>query len=349
MDFKTVVLQEEPLAVVILDQALLPHETKYTALTSIEAVWQAIKDLQVRGAPAIGIAAAMGFFVHMSGKSHLPHEAFFDEADRARGYLCSARPTAVNLEWAVKRMTDTALRHKALPVSAIVQALGDEARTIYDEDLAVCRAIGMHGSTLIEPGMGILTHCNAGALATAAYGTALAPLYYAHRAGIKLKVFADETRPLLQGARLTAYELQRAGVDVTLICDNMVSSVMQQGWVDAVFVGCDRVAANGDTANKIGTSGVAILAAAYSIPFYVCAPYSTIDFSTPDGDGIVIEQRDTREVTDLWYKTPMSPGGIDVYNPSFDVTKARYITAFVTENGIMQKPTVIGSGQSALN
>jgi methylthioribose-1-phosphate isomerase len=341
VDIKTIALNDTPPAVVILDQARLPNETRYVRLATAEEVWRAIKTLQVRGAPAIGIAAAMGLYLHMQPLTDMPVEAFTREFEKTRVYLSSSRPTAVNLDWALARMArvfDENKKTESIP--DIIQALKNEALLIHKEDADVCKAIGEHGAALLKPGMGILTHCNAGALAASAYGTALAPVYVAHERGISLRVYADETRPLLQGARLTAYELQKAGVDVTLLCDNMASGVMRKGWIDAVFVGCDRVAANGDTANKIGTSGVAVLAKEYGIPFYVCAPYSTIDFSVKDGDGIIIEERDGAEVTDMWYERPMAPAGVKVYNPAFDITPAKYITAFITEKGFMPKPIV---------
>ena len=229
-----------------------------------------------------------------------------------------------------------AVKHK--PIPEIVAALHQAAEEIKSGDTEICRRIGQHGATLLKEGMGILTHCNAGALAATRYGTALAPTYIAQEQGINLRVFADETRPVLQGARLTAFELYHANIDVTLICDNMAATVMSKGLVDAVFVGCDRVAANGDTANKIGTYGVAVLAKNFGIPFYVCAPLSTIDVATKTGAEIIIEERDHAEITDLWYTQPMAPKGVKVYNPSFDVTPASYITAFITENGILHPP-----------
>jgi methylthioribose-1-phosphate isomerase len=277
---------------------------------------------------------------------------FIQEFNRVKDYLNSARPTAVNLRWALERMAHvleantgahTAPLHGTEARGRILDALRDEALAIEAEDTAVCKKIGEYGAELLKPGMGVLTHCNAGALAASRYGTALAPVYVAKERGVDVRVYADETRPLLQGARLTAFELNRAGVDVTLICDNMASAVMGQGWVDTVLVGCDRVAANGDTANKIGTSGVAILAKAYGIPFYVCAPFSTIDFATPTGAEIIIEERDAAEVTNMWYEKPMAPAGIKVYNPAFDVTPSGYITGFITERGIIKPSALSGN------
>ncbi|MDR1663670.1 MAG: S-methyl-5-thioribose-1-phosphate isomerase [Clostridiales bacterium] len=340
--FETVALRDDPCALVIIDQTLLPLETKYLTLTTADEIREAIKSLRVRGAPAIGIAAAIGLYVRMYHALHKKKPENFAEFERifteTKNYLSSSRPTAVNLNWALEKMSGVFYQNRNEPADKILSALRDTAVRIKEEDARVCRSIGEYGAELLKPGMGILTHCNAGALATSMYGTALAPVYVCKERGVPLRVFADETRPLLQGARLTAYELYAAGVDVTLICDNMASSVMQKGWIDAVFVGCDRVAANGDAANKIGTSGVAVLAAAYGIPFYVCAPFSTIDPETPDGGGIVIEERDSSEVTDKWYANPVAPRGVKVYNPAFDVTPAKYISAFVTERGILYPP-----------
>ncbi len=329
-----VAFNKEQTVLNIIDQTRLPQECVVLSLATKEAVWDAIKRLAVRGAPAIGITAAFGLYIAVKDLKESGHDAFFEELESAKHYLASSRPTAVNLFWALERMANKAQQVKALPVPAIIETLYEEAETILQEDAAVCRAIGEHGLTLLKPGMTILTHCNAGWLATSRYGTALAPVYVGQEKGYGLKVFADETRPLLQGARLTAFELSQAGVDVTLICDNMASIVMKQGWVDAVFTGCDRVAANGDAANKIGTSGVAILAKHYGIPFYICAPTSTIDFQCPQGKDIPIELREGSEITDLWYETPMAPAGVKTYNPAFDVTDHGLITAFVTERGV---------------
>jgi methylthioribose-1-phosphate isomerase len=335
---QTVALDEENDALVILDQTRLPNETKYLTLTAAEQTVEAIKALRVRGAPAIGVAAALGLYAHMKHIPFMLPEDFKRAFYEAKALLSAARPTAVNLNWALERMAAvfSASGHKS--VNEMLTVLRKTALDIKHEDEAVCRKIGELGADLLKPGDGVLTHCNAGALATAGYGTALSPIYVCRERGIPLRVYADETRPLLQGARLTAYELHSAGVDVTLICDNMASAVMQKGWVNAVLVGCDRVAANGDTANKIGTSGVAVLAAAYEIPFYVCAPLSTIDVSAQNGGDIVIEERDPSEVTDLWYAEPNAPKGVKVFNPAFDVTFAKHITAFITERGVVYPP-----------
>ncbi len=317
----------------LLDQTRLPIETIYLSLTKAEEVWAAIRHLQVRGAPAIGMAAAYGLYLGIRESEAVTPEAFQDELNKQADYLATSRPTAVNLFWALDRVKARVQREGAKPVAELKAAVLDEALAIQREDEAVCRQIGENLLTLLQDGMGILTHCNPGALATAAYGTATAPLYLAKERGWNLKVYADETRPVLQGARLTAYELQQAGIDVTLICDNMAAMVMAQGKVQAVIVGTDRVAANGDVANKIGTYGVAVLAHAHNIPFYVAAPLSSIDLETPTGAEIPIEERPAEEITQGLGKQ-VAPDGIKVYNPAFDVTPARYITAIVTENGI---------------
>ncbi|WP_035187467.1 S-methyl-5-thioribose-1-phosphate isomerase [Alteribacter aurantiacus] len=320
--------------VVILDQTLLPGQKKYETLSTPEAVFDAIIHLKVRGAPAIGIAAAYGVYLGLNQSTY----AHIDEArvafQRVKAYLGSSRPTAVNLFWALERMEKRFERVE--DVRLVAEALRDEAEQIRLEDERVCEAIGVHALELLEPGDGILTHCNAGTIATAKYGTALAPIYLGEEQGYNFKVFADETRPLLQGARLTAWELSEAGVDVTLICDSMASIVMSEGKIQAVLVGCDRVAANGDTANKIGTSAVAILAKHYGIPFYVCAPTSTIDLACETGADIEIEERAAEEITSKWYEEPMAPAGVKTYNPAFDVTSGDLITAIVTENGVVR-------------
>ncbi|MCL2603904.1 MAG: S-methyl-5-thioribose-1-phosphate isomerase [Defluviitaleaceae bacterium] len=338
---ETLFLDDANSALVILDQSLLPTEVKYIHLTALEQVYNAIKELKVRGAPAIGVAAAMGLYIHMKGffrPDETDAATFMAEMERASVYLASSRPTAVNLRWALQKMIHAVKSCKAGGASELLNKLRKSCEQIKTDDIEANKQIGKYGAALLKPGMGILTHCNAGALATAGYGTALAPIYTAHENGMLLRVYADETRPVLQGARLTAFELQHAGVDVTLICDNMAATVMANGWVDAVFVGCDRVAANGDTANKVGTHGVAILAKRFGIPFYVCAPLSTIDKDTPAGADIVIEERDPAEVTEMFYAQRMAPEGIKVFNPSFDVTPAELITAFITEKDILYPP-----------
>ena len=341
MDYDTVALDREQNAVIIIDQTLLPGRTELIALKTAREIWDAIYLLKVRGAPAIGVAAAMGMYVLSREIQTEEFETFYAKFKEYKDYLDSARPTAVNLSWALKRMEHTVLqagREEKRSVAEIKELLCKEALLIRDEDIEVCRKIGENGLSLVKPGDGILTHCNAGKLATVKYGTATAPIYLGQERGYHFKVYADETRPLLQGARLTAYELYSSGVDVTLICDNMSASVMAKGLVQAVFVGCDRVAANGDTANKIGTSVVAAVAKYYGVPVYVCAPTSTIDMDTPTGAEIHIEERPEHEVTQMWYQERMAPEGVKVYNPAFDVTDHALITGIVTEYGVAKAP-----------
>lgn len=337
-DLKTVRLSDDLNAVVILDQTRLPAEESYLQLSTAEEIWDAIYKLKVRGAPAIGVAAAYGMYVCSKQIEATSFDAFYTEFQKIKDYLAGARPTAVNLVAALNRMEKVVLDNPAKSVSELIDLLHDESVAIREEDAAACRRIGEHCLALLRPGMGLLTHCNAGHLAVSEYGTALAPIYLGEERGYGFKVFADETRPLLQGARLTAYELNRAGVDVTLICDNMASAVMQKGWVQAVLVGCDRIAMNGDVANKIGTSGVAILAHHYGIPFYVLGPTSTIDGQCPDGQSIIIEERDPDEVSEMWYTRRMAPEDIHIYNPAFDVTPHELITAIITEKGVAYPP-----------
>ena len=340
MDVDTVALDDAHDAVVIIDQTKLPGKVELIALKTARELWDAIYLLKVRGAPAIGVAAAFGIYVLSKGMPKDDFDEFYREFTRQKEYLDSSRPTAVNLSWALKRM-DAAVRKargEGKTIPKIIEELKREAISIRDEDIAVCRRIGENGLSLIKKGDGILTHCNAGKLAAVRYGTATAPIYLGREKGYDLRVFCDETRPLLQGARLTAYELSASGVDTTLICDNMSAMVMKNGWVDAVFVGCDRVAANGDTANKIGTSVVAAVAKQYGVPVYICAPTSTIDMDTPTGDDIVIEQRDPEEVTKMWYREPMAPENVKVYNPAFDVTDHSLIAGIVTEYGVARAP-----------
>lgn len=319
----------------LIDQTLLPETFAHVECRDVPSAWEAIKSLRVRGAPAIGIAAAFGAV--LGGQAGLTGgiEGVRAGAKAASSYLRTSRPTAVNLFWALDRIDRVAAEMATNEPGDFLDRLLVEAQAIRDEDSAMCRAIGRHGAPLIKPGQGVLTHCNAGGLATADYGTALAAIFWAHEAGTSLRVFADETRPLLQGARLTAWELQRRGIPVTLICDNMAAQVMKEGKIDLVIVGADRIAANGDSANKIGTYGVAVLAKAHGIPFYVAAPSSTFDLSIEDGSNIPIEQRDPREVTH-GFGRPTAPTGIDVYNPAFDVTPANLIAGIITERGLIQ-------------
>ena len=338
MDYDTVRLDDENNAVVIIDQTKLPGKIEIISLHTAQEIWNAIYLLQVRGAPAIGVAAAYGIYVLAKRMDTEDYDTFYREFVRQKEYLDSSRPTAVNLSWALNRMQRVVEAHSGETVAQIKEALHRESVAIQEEDIWVCRMIGEHGLTLVKPGDGILTHCNAGQLATSKYGTATAPIYLGEERGYHFRVFADETRPLLQGARLTAFELQSSGVDVTLICDNMSATVMKNGWVNAVFVGCDRVAANGDAANKIGTSVVAAVAKYYGVPVYVCAPTSTIDLNTPTGAEIKIEQRPAEEVTEMWYKERMAPEGIKVFNPAFDVTDHELIAGIVTEYGVARAP-----------
>lgn len=324
-------------SVVILDQRALPLRQEYLTLRTAEEMREAVRSLAVRGAPALGIFAGFALAALAAGmpQTRSAFDRAFSDAAEA---LAAARPTAVNLGWACRRM-ERVLRENPDDAPAALRArLDAEAQAILDENIARCRAISEYGLSLLRPGDGVLTHCNAGPIATSRYGTALGPLLLAAERGIPLRVFADETRPLLQGARLTSWELCRAGADVTLICDNMASMVMKNGWVQACFVGCDRVAANGDTANKIGTSGVAILAKHYGIPFYVLGPSSSIDLACASGADIPIELRDGGEIREKWYAEPMAPPEVRCYNPAFDVTDAGLITGIVTERGICRPP-----------
>ncbi|HEV3344473.1 MAG TPA: S-methyl-5-thioribose-1-phosphate isomerase [Pirellulales bacterium] len=317
----------------LLDQTRLPVEVEFIDCHDAETVFEAIRSLRVRGAPAIGIAAAYGVCLGLRGA--VTAADWDRRLDAVVDYLLGSRPTAVNLFWALARMKEAARQNQAAGVDERARALLAEAQTIHAEDRATCHTIGRLGAELLRDGQGVLTHCNAGGLATAEYGTALAVFFAAQDAGKRLQVYADETRPLLQGARLTAWELKQRGIDVTLICDSMAAQVMREGRVQAVVVGADRIAANGDTANKIGTYGIAVLAAAHEIPFYVAAPSSTFDLSTVDGGAIPIEQRAAEEITHSFGRQT-APDGIGVYNPAFDVTPARLIKAIICERGIIE-------------
>ena len=331
-------LSEDEKSVVIIDQTLLPNEVKYIAISTPRELYEAIYELKVRGAPAIGICAGYGLYVLAGNIEAKNSDIFIEKLSALKEYINSARPTAVNLSHALDRVEKAAISNKEKGIDEILSAMKDESVAIHDEDIAMCRAISEYGLTLVKDGDGILTHCNAGPLATSRYGTGLGTLFLGKEKGYNFHVYSDETRPLLQGARLTSYELYNAGIDVTLICDNMASIVMKQGKIDACFVGCDRVAANGDTANKIGTSGVAILAKHYGIPFYVFCPSSTIDFSCKTGQDIKIEEREAEEIKTKFYEKPMAPEGVKCYNPAFDVTDNELITAIITEKGICRKP-----------
>ncbi len=319
----------------LIDQTRLPGELVHLDCHGVATLFEAIRSLRVRGAPAIGVAAAYGVCLAAQQATVSSNAAFQRDIEQAIEYLATSRPTAVNLFFALDRQR-RALQSLGTNVTPEIvrQRLLDEARAIHEEDRQMCRAIGRHGAELLRDGMGVLTHCNAGALATSDIGTAIGVLYAAHDQGKRLKVFADETRPLLQGARLTAWELMQYGLDVTLICDNMAAQVMREGRIQAVIVGADRIAANGDTANKIGTYGVAISAAAHNIPFYVAAPSSTFDLTLDTGDGIPIEQRAAEEVT-RGFGPRTAPEQIQVYNPAFDVTPARLIRAIICERGVI--------------
>jgi methylthioribose-1-phosphate isomerase len=330
-------LNEDKDKLVLIDQTLLPEEEKFLELDDVEDIFEAIKKLRVRGAPAIGVAAAFGIYVCTRNSKATTVADFRKEFEEKRDYLASSRPTAVNLFWALDRMTNRFGKEQNKSVEEIKAALLEESEQILVEDQEMGKAIGEYGLSLLKPGMGLLTHCNAGGIATSGFGTALAPMYMGYEKDYNFKIYADETRPLLQGSRLTAYELNKAGLDVTVICDNMASIVMKQGKIDAVLVGCDRIAANGDAANKVGTSGVAILAKEYGIPMYILGPTSTIDMNTLTGEDIEIELRDSEEISNGFGKRT-APEGIKTYNPAFDVTSAKYITAIITEKGIVKPP-----------
>ena len=376
-DTVTLVNEEGRDVLEIIDQTLLPGEVRLLHLKHQKDIWEAIRTLRVRGAPAIGVAAAIGLYLaavdiaaDITGKdcenghrsisrktgvngndAHITSEnngaddaaspaktTFFARLHDAKTYLASSRPTAVNLFWALDRMERTALNNRMLSFSLLLPLLRQEAENIRQEDMEACRRLGEYGLSLLHDGDGILTHCNAGQLAAVRYGTALAPIHLGLERGYHFHVYCDETRPLLQGARLSAFELQAHGADTTVICDNMASQVMKNGWIRAVIVGADRIAANGDACNKIGTSGVAILARHYGVPFYVAAPTSTIDTGCASGSDIPIEQRAPEEVSEMFYRAPMTPEGIGIYNPAFDCTPAELITAIITEHGILYPP-----------
>ena len=338
MELVNIRLSDDGVSVVILDQTLLPNEEKYIELSSAEALFEAIYALRVRGAPAIGIFAAYALYVLARQIKTDSYEEFVKEVSHYSKHLDSSRPTAVNLSAQLKRMERLVKNCAAYKIPQILEAMREEADKIYNEDVEMCHAISEHGLTLIRDGYGIMTQCNAGPIATSKYGTALGPIIMGHERGMKLRAYICETRPLLQGARLTAFELDRAGVDCTLICDNMASLVMNEGKINAVFAGCDRVAHNGDVANKIGTNGLAILAKYYSIPFYIFGPSTTIDMDCATGADIEIELRKPEEIKEMFYKKPMAPANIKCYNPSFDITNNSLITAIITEKGIHKLP-----------
>lgn len=321
----------------ILDQTKLPGEVIIAQQNTVQQIWDSIRQLKVRGAPAIGVAGAYGLVVAMQQKQDMKREEFLRELRESAQYLDTSRPTAVNLSWALKRIVVRAEASKGIAGRDLYKEIKDEAEKIHAEDIRLCRSIGEHGVDLIREGYGILTHCNAGRLATSEYGTATAPMYLAHQRGVSFRVYSDESRPLLQGARLTAWELMEAGIDVTTITDGMAAFVMSQGLIDMVIVGTDRVAANGDVANKIGTLGVAILAKHYNIPFYVACPASTVDLSTEKGSDIVIEERPESEVTEFASQR-IAPVGVKVKNPAFDITPQHLVSALITDRGIIYPP-----------
>ena len=323
-------LSEDEKELVILDQTQLPNRQVYLRLHTREELYRAIRELQIRGAPAIGIFA--GFAMYVLARQY-PREDFLARFREDAEYLNSSRPTAVNLSWALRRMTKTAQES-----GGDLASLRSECQAILEEDIAMCTAISEHGLSLLKEGDGVLTHCNAGPIAPSRYGTAIGPVLLAQERGIRLRAYCDETRPLLQGARLTSWELSRAGVDTTLLCDNMAATVMSQGKIQFCFVGCDRVAMNGDAANKIGTYGVAILAKHFGIPFYVLGPTSTIDRNCPTGKDIPVELRDEEEIRSKWYREPMAPEGVKCFNPAFDVTDHSLIAGIITEKGICRPP-----------
>ena len=346
-DVITVKMPAERDSIDIIDQTLLPGTVRRIRLRTKEEIWEAIKKLRVRGAPAIGVCAAYGLALLASGIEAEDYTAFYPVFTDYKNYLASSRPTAVNLFWALERIDRTAQEHRELPLPELKQWLFDEADRIREEDIQISRGIGEIGFGLMKElkregrELGILTHCNAGTLATAKYGTATAPMYMALEHGwapTDMHVYCDETRPLLQGARLTSFELYHSGIPTTVQCDNMASMLLKSGKIDIIFVGCDRVAENGDAANKIGTSGLAILAHHYGVPMYICAPSSTIDMATPTGEEIPIEMRDPEEVTAMWYRERMAPEGVDAFNPAFDVADHRLLAGIITERGLCQAP-----------
>ena len=321
----------------MIDQTRLPNELIYVETDKTEEIYDAIKRLVVRGAPAIGCAAALGLGAVCQHSTAKNREDFLTELKNTADYFAQSRPTAVNLFWALNKCVSKIKASSEIDVQKLKLLLINEGIAILDEDIQMCRSIGEHGLSLIEDNFGILTHCNAGALATGDFGTALSAVYLAHENGLKIRVYSDETRPLLQGSRLTAWELKRAGIDVTTICDNMAAQVMKEGKINLVITGADRIAANGDSANKIGTYGVAILARYHNIPFYIAAPYSTIDIFTTNGNKIPIEQRDGDEIRKINGKFS-APEGVKVYNPAFDVVPNELISGIITEKGILKQP-----------
>lgn len=336
MDIRTIEWKNNKIK--IIDQTKLPGELKYIYIDDLKDLWGTIKILQVRGAPALGAAAALGVYLGIRGSKAKDFFCFAKELDKVNRYLASSRPTARNLFWALERVSSIAVKNKGKPIPEIKKLILNEARRIMEEDRAACRKIADFGANLIKKNDAILTVCNAGILATIDYGTALGVIYRAKEELKNIRVYVSETRPLLQGARLTTWELDRKGVDVVLICDNMAATLMAQGRIDKVIVGADRIAANGDAANKIGTYSLAVLSDYHKIPFYIAAPESTFDLKTNSGKDILIEERPAKEVTQLFFKKPIAHKNIKVFNPAFDVTPRDLITAIITEKGIIRKP-----------
>lgn len=321
----------------IIDQTYLPNREVYSDIRDVGRMWEAIRKLRIRGAPAIGIAAAYGFYLGIKDLPENSFQSFWIEVERVADYLETARPTAVNLKWALDRLKTTIQAHKKKDIAEIKEIVLKTAKTIHDEDKRICKKIGENGVELIKKNARVLTHCNTGSLATGQYGTALSVIFHAHKDGKKIRVWVDETRPLLQGARLTAWELMNAEIPMKLITDSTAGSLMQRGEVDMIIVGTDRVAANGDTANKIGTYPLAVLARENDIPFYVAVPLSTIDMELENGEEIPIEEREADEIASF-NGSQVAPSKVETYNPAFDVTPHRYITAFITEKGIIKPP-----------
>lgn len=322
----------------IIDQTKLPLKLEYVYIKDIKSLWQAIKKMQVRGAPALGAAAALGAYLGIKDSGAGGYPEFKQELERVIKYIASSRPTAKNLFWALERIRLLAQRNSGLAVPALKKLIFREADKIIQEDRRACRRIGHYGAKLIKNNDRILTICNAGILATVDYGTALGVIYRADEEGKNIKVFACETRPMLQGARLTAWELKRKGIDVTLICDNMAATLMRQGKIDKVIAGADRIAANADTANKIGTYSLAVLSQYHKIPFYIAAPLSTFDIKLRSGEDIPIEERSPREMTELFFREPIAPRGVKVFHPAFDTTPHNLISAIITDKGIIKPP-----------
>jgi methylthioribose-1-phosphate isomerase len=336
MDIKTIDWKNG--SIKIIDQTKLPSKLEYVYIKDLKGLWYAIKNMKVRGAPALGVAAAFGVYLGIKDSKAKDYGGLLKAMDKTIMRIGSARPTARNLFWGLERMAQTAIKNKNRPAVFIKSAILSEARKILKEEAETCRKIGLHGQRLLKKGDSVLTICNAGILATVDYGTALGVIYCAKEKGKNIKVFACETRPLLQGARLTSWELKKKGIDVTLICDNMAAALMKSGKIDKVIAGADRIAANGDAANKIGTYSLAVLSRYHGIPFYVAAPFSTFDTDIKTGKDIPIEQRKKEEVTSLFFKENIAPKGIKVFNPAFDVTPHELISAIITEKGIIRQP-----------